>query len=95
MRWLPLAYNPPTPIPAMVIFNTTNKYRKANIHKAIRFTEKPDKKTALSFIQDGSYLWNAGIFIWKAADILEAFQAYAPQVYHLFKAGEAAMNGSA
>lgn len=68
---------------------------EGELHKAIRFTEKPDKRTALSFIQDGSYLWNAGIFIWKAADILNAFQAYAPQVYHLFKAGEAAMNGSA
>lgn len=62
------------------------------IRQVARFTEKPDKKTALSFVQDGSYLWNAGIFIWKAADILNAFEKYAPQVFHLFKTGEMAMN---
>lgn len=74
------------------------QYEKPSVlgemHRVKRFTEKPDKQTALSFLKDGSYLWNAGIFIWKATDILNAFKAYAPQVYHLFKAGETAMNSS-
>ncbi|RMF03320.1 MAG: mannose-1-phosphate guanylyltransferase [Bacteroidetes bacterium] len=53
------------------------------IYPVKRFTEKPDLKTAQSFLDSGDYLWNAGIFVWRAATVLEAFDTYAPQITKL------------
>lgn len=36
-----------------------------------RFEEKPDYPTALSYVRDGHYLWNSGIFVFTARTILE------------------------
>ena len=36
-----------------------------------RFAEKPDAATAADYIARGSFYWNAGIFIWPAAELLE------------------------
>lgn len=44
------------------------------------FVEKPDEATAEKMLASGNYLWNAGIFLFKAADIVEAFTKYAPEV---------------
>jgi mannose-1-phosphate guanylyltransferase/mannose-6-phosphate isomerase len=35
------------------------------------FVEKPDEATAAAYVADGSYLWNAGIFVMRAADYLD------------------------
>ncbi|MCH2095407.1 MAG: mannose-1-phosphate guanylyltransferase/mannose-6-phosphate isomerase [Rhodobacteraceae bacterium] len=43
-----------------------------------RFVEKPDADTAQAMLDAGSYLWNAGIFLFAAADILHAFEKHAP-----------------
>ena len=51
------------------------------IKKVLRFTEKPDLQTALSFLKEGNYLWNAGIFIWRAKSILKAFKNLLPAMY--------------
>lgn len=45
------------------------------------FVEKPDAETALSYLKAGRYLWNSGIFIFKASVILEAFKEHLPDVY--------------
>ena len=36
----------------------------------IRFAEKPDLNTAESFLAEGGYYWNSGMFVWKASTIL-------------------------
>ena len=43
-----------------------------------RFVEKPDLETAESYVADGSYYWNAGIFLFKASAMREAFKAARP-----------------
>jgi mannose-1-phosphate guanylyltransferase len=43
------------------------------------FHEKPDEATAGRYLADG-YLWNTGIFIWKASTFLEELHAHAPEV---------------
>ena len=58
-----------------------NKSDTNDLKKVIKFTEKPDRQTALQFLSEGNYLWNAGIFVWSAQSILEAFQKYLPQMY--------------
>ncbi len=43
------------------------------------FTEKPDAETARRFLEEGGYYWNAGIFMFRAATMIEAFRAHAPE----------------
>lgn len=55
-----------------------------DIYQVVKFTEKPDLTTAKSFLEDGSYLWNAGIFIWKAETILHELNKYAAGIMSYF-----------
>ncbi|MCD5407906.1 bifunctional phosphoglucose/phosphomannose isomerase [Candidatus Bipolaricaulota bacterium] len=45
-----------------------------------RFTEKPDGATAEGFLSEGGYYWNAGIFLWRAARILEEIDRFLPRL---------------
>lgn len=44
------------------------------------FVEKPDEVRASAMIAGGDHLWNAGIFLFAAKDILAAFETYAPEL---------------
>lgn len=57
------------------------------IKKVHNFTEKPNLETAEKFIEQGNYLWNAGIFIWSVQSILKAFKNYLPEMNALFSEG--------
>ncbi|HEX7966531.1 MAG TPA: mannose-1-phosphate guanylyltransferase/mannose-6-phosphate isomerase [Gammaproteobacteria bacterium] len=46
-----------------------------------RFVEKPDLERAQSFLASGDYLWNSGMFCFRADAILAAIQRYAPDIY--------------
>ena len=46
------------------------------VYKVKTFTEKPTQEIAESFLASGDFLWNAGIFAWKASAILKAFEKY-------------------
>lgn len=39
-----------------------------------KFVEKPDLQTAIQYLQSGHYLWNSGIFVWKASTIMVLLQ---------------------
>ena len=43
------------------------------------FHEKPDPATARRYVDQG-YLWNTGIFVWKASALLEEIERHAPEV---------------
>lgn len=45
-----------------------------------RFVEKPDAARAAEMLAAGTYLWNAGIFLFAAETILAAFEAHAPHL---------------
>ena len=55
-----------------------------SIYKVKSFTEKPDKETAVKFIESNEFLWNSGIFVWSLKSINTAFKQYLPAVYELF-----------
>jgi mannose-1-phosphate guanylyltransferase len=57
-----------------------------------RFTEKPNKPTAIEFCATGNYLWNSGIFIWKANDIINAFSLYSKDLFYKFWSGSIYFN---
>lgn len=51
------------------------------VYHSAGFKEKPDEKTAHHFYESGLYAWNSGMFIWKAARAMEAFQHHAPKIH--------------
>lgn len=50
------------------------------IKKVKSFTEKPNLEMARLFVDSGEFFWNAGIFLWKASEIISAFDRYAPEI---------------
>ena len=52
-----------------------------------QFREKPDYQTAKSFIEQGNFLWNAGIFMWSVKSVVQAFKNNQPELYQLFESG--------
>ena len=51
-----------------------------------RFTEKPDLNTARSFLEQGDYFWNSGMFVWKASLILAEIEKYQPEITQVVQA---------
>lgn len=49
-----------------------------------RFVEKPGRAAAEGFIAEGGYTWNAGIFVFNAATLLEEFERLAPDMFAIF-----------
>ncbi len=57
-----------------------------------QFREKPDYDTAKSFIKQGNFLWNAGIFMWSVKSVVEAFENNQPELFKLFEKGISVYN---
>jgi mannose-1-phosphate guanylyltransferase len=47
-----------------------------------KFTEKPDLKTAISFLNSYKYLWNTGLYVWRVETILNKFKKHLPKTYN-------------
>ena len=56
----------------------------SEIKKVKTFTEKPAKELAMKFIESGDFVWNAGIFVWTAKAIKNAFANYLPEMDETF-----------
>ena len=48
--------------------------------KVTKFLEKPQKEKAVKLIEQGNYLWNSGIFLFRAKDIVKSFQKIVPDL---------------
>lgn len=71
------------------------KYEKedfGNVKIVETFTEKPDYPTAQSFLKEGNYLWNAGIFIWKTSFIIVQYQEFLPDMFSVFEKSWSKLN---
>lgn len=64
-------------------------------YKVKTFTEKPSLEIAQTFIKSGDFLWNSGMFVWKAKVILDAVRKYLPEIGDAFKNGAAYYNTAA
>jgi mannose-1-phosphate guanylyltransferase len=64
-----------------------DKNSKDAIKHVHQFREKPDYETAKSFISQGNFLWNAGIFMWSAKSVIKAFRFNQPELFELFEKG--------
>lgn len=59
--------------------------RNKEIFRVDSFREKPNLETAKKYIQNKSYFWNAGIFIWSVNTIVNAFRIYQPAISKIFE----------
>lgn len=48
-----------------------------------KFVEKPDTDLAVQMLADGNFLWNAGIFLFRSQDMIDAFGRHAPETLDL------------
>jgi len=69
-----------------------NNSDQKDIKKVNQFREKPDYQTAKKFLDEGNFLWNAGIFIWSAKSIIGSFKENMPEMYSLFSSGLDSLN---
>lgn len=53
---------------------------QTEVHQVSRFVEKPNKETAQSYLKSGDYVWNSGIFVFRACDIIKEMSQYVPDV---------------
>lgn len=49
-------------------------------HDVLRFVEKPDLARAREFLAAGTFLWNAGIFVYATSTVLDALREHAPEL---------------
>lgn len=57
------------------------QHRDDAAKNVVEFKEKPDAITAKKYVDSGEYVWNSGMFIWKASVILSKFEEYIPDIY--------------
>jgi mannose-1-phosphate guanylyltransferase len=57
-----------------------------DIHRVVRFREKPNIELAESFIRKGNFRWNAGMFAWTVPTILTEFNRHAPELARFISA---------
>ena len=56
-------------------------YIESNGNEVLTFKEKPDAETAQTYIDQGNYYWNSGMFCFKAGMFLTELKQYAPEIY--------------
>jgi len=62
--------------------NNGNNANACESFKVKRFVEKPNAENAVKFMESGKFLWNSGMFVWKASAILEEFLKHMPDLYN-------------
>lgn len=69
-------------------------YIESEGNDVLSFREKPNYETAKDFLKSGNFLWNSGIFCFKASTYLRELERFDPKVYTSAKtAFDAADNG--
>ncbi|MFM7643937.1 MAG: mannose-1-phosphate guanylyltransferase [Sphingomonadales bacterium] len=67
-------------------FEKTENTIKGSACPVLQFREKPNLASAEAFLLAGNFFWNAGIFVWKAAVVLDALKSHQQDVYDIFSA---------
>ncbi len=52
-----------------------------DVFKVSAFIEKPSLEDAKKFVKSKNYLWNTGIYVWKAKILLDQYEKYQPKIY--------------
>ena len=63
-----------------------------SVYKVDSFVEKPDQITAETYIRDGNYLWNSGMFMFKASAYLDELEKFRPDILSACKLAMASVS---
>ncbi len=72
---------------------TLGSYQGVTARRVVRFREKPDLATAEAFVAAGNFVWNSGMFIWRADVIMAQFSRHMPRLHHALKHLQPALGG--
>lgn len=50
-------------------------------YRVASFREKPTAEVARTFLESGNFSWNAGIFLWRAREIVRLLERFQPQMF--------------
>ena len=51
-----------------------------DVYRVAAFTEKPERAVAESYIADGRYFWNSGMFVWRVGVFFDALERHQPEM---------------
>lgn len=60
---------------------TLEKAGKLKGHPVSRFVEKPNASKAVQYLKAGNYYWNSGMFVWRAATVLDEIKRHQSKLY--------------
>lgn len=60
--------------------SVVGNWRGCNVHALDAFVEKPDRERAQTMLDQGGHSWNAGLFAFRPAALLAAYQAQLPEM---------------
>lgn len=89
-----LGVRPDRPATGFGYLRCATRPRRGRVADVLRFVEKPNLARARRFLRDGSYLWNAGMFVWGAERFLEEMERTAPKMASAVRACAAGRGGS-
>ncbi|MES1021504.1 mannose-1-phosphate guanylyltransferase [Gloeocapsa sp. BRSZ] len=55
------------------------------VYRVNRFTEKPDRETAESFLVTNRFSWNSGMFVFRAGVVLDELRTHAPEMMQVLE----------
>ncbi len=61
------------------------------VHRVKRFIEKPKRDVAEKMLAAGGHFWNAGMFVWRVGDVIDAYRAHLPNTARAIDALAAAV----
>ena len=64
---------------------------KSEYYNITSFTEKPNQKNAKKYLDSGNYLWNSGIFLFRASVYLRELEKFEPEIYTACKKSSKSM----
>jgi len=60
--------------------DSSNPYFDEQVYRVKTFAEKPNLATAKKFLESGDFLWNSGMFVWRADVILDQIKQFLPDL---------------
>jgi mannose-1-phosphate guanylyltransferase len=74
-----LGITPTTPATGFGYVQRGSPTEVPGVAEAAAFREKPDLATAEEYLASGDYLWNSGMFVWRATTVLDALADHLPE----------------
>lgn len=83
-KLLDISIHPTNPNTALGYTKIGQEVRNENgveFYQFLGHTEKPDFKTAQTYLESGDYLWHANYYMWTPRLFLEAYKKHAPNIF--------------